>query len=235
QGDRDAARRLVHVRAGIGVAGRRARDLRRACRRRADLAAARNVGLRLRPGVRAQRLRPDFCRTRSRGKAPHQPPGRCVREACGGPVRLERRLAEPIPGWPVATDEEIVARAARHRAADLARAAPDDLRIVADVLPVARARDVREPAVPVMLPLADERADHVLDGEIAGRTHPQVLPGAAILALRIVAMPAFARQFLRPGFCLAGKIGVPGETRYARTITLAVMLCQHALGEAIVE
>ena len=115
-----------------------------------------------------------------------------------------------------------------------ARAAPDDLGVMPDVLPVARPRNVREGAVPVVAALGGEGRDHLLQREGAGRAHPQVLSSAAVLGLRGVPQPSLARERLRPSLGIAREAMVPRQARDAGALALPVMLDQHALREFIV-
>ena len=96
-GARRRPRRPFRLRAGDRLAQRRpGRDLRRPGRRHARLAAARRPGLRLRPDVRAGRLRHDLRRDGSGREAPHQPPRRCVPQAGGGAAANDRRAARAL-------------------------------------------------------------------------------------------------------------------------------------------
>ncbi|MNC85704.1 hypothetical protein D3C83_13160 [compost metagenome] len=105
---------------------------------------------------------------------------------------------------------------------------------MADVLPVAGARNIGKHAVPIMPALLDEGTDHVLGLVAAGRSPPQVLARTTVFRARGVAQPTLVRQALCPELRATCEPVVPGQARHSGAVALAVVFAQHALGESVV-
>src|SRR5690606_5469363 len=114
--------------------------------------------------------RSHFRRDGSGREASHQPPRRCLRQTRGGTVLSGKLADEPpfhIARGPVAANKYVSPAAVCQRAADFPRLAPDDLCVMANRMPVAIARDVREMTGLEVALFGQKMADHLIRAEVA--------------------------------------------------------------------
>ena len=90
------------------------------------------------------------------------------------PLSSKNPLPDKITRRTIAADQHIALRVAGNPATYLGRIAPDNLRVMANILPLAGGAHIRKHAVPEKLLFIDPAVHHLFERKRARRSRPQI-------------------------------------------------------------